>query len=95
MYREGRSIADIARERKLSPQTVEGHLCHFIVLGELAIDDLVSQEKISRIRPLLSPGPASLTPVKEKLGNDISYGEIRMVQAWVNSLHRSSAHENH
>ncbi len=95
MYREGRTIADIARERKLSPQTVEGHLCHFILLGELAIDDLVSEEKISRIRPLLSPGPASLTPVKEKLGNDISYGEIRMVQAWVNSLHKSSAHENH
>ena len=95
MYREGKTIPNIARERKLSPQTVEGHLCHFIGLGELAIDDLVSQEKISRIRPLLSPGPASLTPIKEKLGNDISYGEIRMVQAWVNSLHRSSAHENH
>ncbi len=94
MFREGRSIPDIAKERKLSPQTVEGHLSHFIGLGELEIDDLVSEEKINRIKPLLST-MTTLIPVKEKLGNDVSFGEIRMVQAWMAAQKKSAAHEDH
>lgn len=83
LYQEGKSIDEIAALRMLSRTTIEGHLAHYISLGKLPLSEFVSGEKARRIRALL---PAtSLTEVKEKLGDDISYGEIRMVMAAFNS----------
>lgn len=83
LYQEGKSIDEIATLRMLSRTTIEGHLAHYISLGKLPLSEFVSGEKVRRIRALL---PAtSLTEVKEKLGDDVSYGEIRMVMAAFNS----------
>lgn len=83
LYKEGKSIDEIATLRMLSRTTIEGHLAHYISLGKLPLSEFVSGEKARRIRALL---PAtSLTEVKEKLGDDVSYGEIRMVMAALNS----------
>ena len=83
LYKEGKSIDEIAALRMLSRTTIEGHLTHYISLGKLSLSEFVSGEKVRRIRALL---PATtLTEVKEKLGDDISYGEIRMVMAAFNS----------
>ncbi|MBR3758543.1 MAG: helix-turn-helix domain-containing protein, partial [Bacteroidaceae bacterium] len=83
LYQEGKSIDEIAALRMLSRTTIEGHLAHYISLGKLPLSEFVSGEKARRIRALL---PAtSLTEVKEKLGDDVSYGEIKMVMAAFNS----------
>ncbi len=83
LYQEGKSIDEIATLRMLSRTTIEGHLAHYISLGKLPLSEFVSGEKVRRIRALL---PAtSLTEVKEKLGDDVSYGEIKMVMAAFNS----------
>jgi uncharacterized protein YpbB len=50
MYKNKMSIAEIAKERKLSPTTVEGHLAHFVALGELGLNGLVDPEKVEPIR---------------------------------------------
>lgn len=82
MYKEGRTIAEIATERKLATSTIEGHLCKFIRHGEIDIHDLLSRERYELIKAALQDfdGTAT-TPIKQKLPEDISYGEIKMVMA--------------
>lgn len=82
LYQEGKSIAEIAKQRNLSHQTVEGHLAYYVQNGLIKIDDLVSREKIILIEPILKAHTEeSLTTLKEKLGSNISFGEIRLVLA--------------
>lgn len=78
LYKGGKSIAEIASIRGLSPTTIEGHLAHYIALGELSLDQFVPQEKARRIREVLRHTP-ELSIAKATLGDDVTYGEIRMV----------------
>ena len=83
LYREGLSVADIAKERNLTVQTIEGHLAHYVRLGEISIDELISREKLVIIEPLLSDYTGgSVNSIKEKVGNSIGFGEIRLAIAW-------------
>ncbi|MER3471904.1 MAG: hypothetical protein C4330_11430 [Chitinophagaceae bacterium] len=85
LYNEGKAISDIAKERNLSVQTVEGHLAHYVQTGAIEIDTLISKEKIALIEPeLKNYTGTAITPIKEKLGSSISFGEIKLVQAWLN-----------
>lgn len=82
MYREGKNIAEIAKERNLTVQTIEGHLSKYIQSGELDIAGFVSSEKTALIEAALKDfNGGSITPIKQELGDDISFGEIRMVMA--------------
>lgn len=83
MYREGRSIAEIAKERKLAVSTIENHLTRFIATGEVSLDQFVSLEKVDVIRAaIIKFGDSmALSPIKEYLGEDYSYGEIRAVMS--------------
>ncbi|HVK96747.1 MAG TPA: helix-turn-helix domain-containing protein [Flavisolibacter sp.] len=84
MYCDGKTIAEIATERNLTNQTIEGHLAHYIAIGKVSIHDLVTCEKLLIIQPaLLENTGTSITPVKEKLGSTITFGEIKFVQAWL------------
>jgi ATP-dependent DNA helicase RecQ len=84
LYKNGKSVADIAKERSLTTQTIEGHLSHYVRTGEIEIRKLVSEEKIFLIEPHVKNfGGGSITPIKEKLGNGVSFGEIRLVLAWL------------
>ncbi len=80
LYKEGKSIAEIATIRGLSPTTIEGHLAHYIGLGELSLDQFVPQEKARRISEVLRHTP-ELSIAKAILGDDVTYGEIQMVMA--------------
>ncbi len=80
MFQQGKTIEEIATERNFSPFTIEGHLAHFVALGQLAIDKLVSQEKIKAIENYITENkPEGLTPIKQALGDDYSYSEIKYV----------------
>jgi ATP-dependent DNA helicase RecQ len=83
MFKDGLSISEIAARRELSKQTIETHLVRFIPTGEIKLDDLVHEQKIETIRNALIRFSDSnaLSPVKEFLGDDYSYGEIRAVMA--------------
>jgi Helix-turn-helix domain/HRDC domain len=83
LFRDGLSVDEIARERNLTTQTIEGHLAHFVEQGEINIEELVSREKLLLIEPVIKDFTGgSITPVKEKLGNSISFGEIKLTIAW-------------
>lgn len=84
MYKSGKSIAEIAAFRGLSPITIEGHLTQFIFTGELDVSTFVTADKIQPIKEAIeSYGPETLSPLKEVLGDDFSYAEIKAVIAWM------------
>jgi DNA-binding CsgD family transcriptional regulator len=83
LYKEGRSANEIASLRNFTLQTIEGHLAWYVKKGDIKIDDLVSREKLILIEPLIKNAEVnSITPIKQQLGNDVSFGEIRLVMAW-------------
>ncbi len=83
MFRSGLNIEEIAGVRGLSPNTIETHLIKFIPTGEINVSDIVPEEKIEIIRKAILELNAEqgIAPVKEFLGEDFSYGEIRAVIA--------------
>jgi ATP-dependent DNA helicase RecQ len=82
LFRSGKSIDQIATERDLSTSTVEGHLAYWIEAGDLQLEQVVAPEKIQLIkRVALEMDGARLTPIKNMLGEQVTYGEIRAVLA--------------
>ncbi len=82
LYKEGNSIAGIAKTRNLAISTIEGHLSMFVRSGDINVHELVSKENFLLIEAALKDfDGSSATTVKEKLPPAISYGEIRMVMA--------------
>lgn len=80
LFLQGKGIQEIADARGLVKGTIEGHLAHFVGLGELNINEIVPREKIVLIRQAAEEkGRESLSLIKEHLGDDCSYGEIRLV----------------
>jgi len=87
LYRSGKSIPDIAAERGLSPTTIESHLSYFVQTGEMDVLDMVKEEKIPAIKDAVeSYGHERLGPLKEVLGDNYTYGEIKAVIGWMNRV---------
>jgi len=88
LYKSGKSIAEISKERNLTIGTIEGHLSHFIQMGELEIDKLVTKEKQEQIKhAILQQKTVNAGNLKSVLPANIGFGEIRMV---VSSLNKKS-----
>lgn len=83
MFKQGMTVSEIASERGLAVGTIETHLVRFIPSGEIIVEDLVPLEKIEPIREAIFEFDAAngISPIKEFLGDDFSYGEIRAVVA--------------
>jgi ATP-dependent DNA helicase RecQ len=83
LYRHGLSIEEIAQERACSPSTVVAHLCQLIEADEeVDISSLVGAERQMTIfNALKEVGDSMLRPVKDVLGDEYSFDEIRLVRA--------------
>jgi hypothetical protein len=82
LYKEGKSIAEIAAERKLTIGSIETHLIPFITEGEIDINDIVPVKKQELIVAAVAiHGAQSHTTIIKNLPGDITYGEIKMVLA--------------
>jgi uncharacterized protein YpbB len=82
LFKEGKSIPEIATIRELAASTIESHLASFIKTGEVDVQDLVTENKIAVILETVSAlnlQTSATTPVKEKLGDEYSHSEIRAV----------------
>ncbi len=81
-FEQGLTPAQIATERDLVLATIEGHLAHFVAKGELAVNRLLSPERLQDIEAKLQQLPdKKLSEIKLALGGDYQYGEIRIAQA--------------
>ncbi len=95
LFREGRTIAEIAFERKLTAQTIQDHLAYYVSQGEINITELLSDEKLSTLEPVIREFEGgAITPLKSKLGNDISYADIRLALAWKTFRNAAAAGDN-
>lgn len=80
LFKTGKKIEEIAEERAMATTTIEGHLAHFVSLGELDISLFVADEKVQKISNYFSTAETkSLSLAREALGENFSYTEIRMV----------------
>jgi hypothetical protein len=84
LYKQGKSIADIAKERNLAFTTIEGHLADFIPTGEVEVHELISPSRLETIMAHLKEEKVlpNSGVLKSKLPNDFSYGEIKIAMKY-------------
>ncbi len=81
-WQQKMSIADIATARKLTENTIEGHLAKLIESGKVEITDVLPNDKIEALKEVFKDfDGVSLGPLKEKHGDAFSYGEFRLYRA--------------
>ncbi len=82
LFKSGKSVEEIAQKRSLTGTTIEGHLAHYISSGDIDLFEVIDRLKAQKIIDQFQiMNTTAMTPVKEALGNDYSYGEIRLVMA--------------
>lgn len=87
LFNQGHSIDKIALLRNLSPGTIEGHLAFYVQQGKIAIEQLMDVTHVPTIQKAIENSSGSaLTPIKEILGDEYSFGEIKMVMAHLQFL---------
>jgi hypothetical protein len=87
MFQSGLTIPQIAAQRGMATATIEGHLAHWIARGELEIGRLVTDARRQAIEPTIARMRGhSLKKMKEALGGDCSYADIRLVLAHLEHL---------
>ncbi|MCE3280542.1 MAG: helicase [Bacteroidetes bacterium] len=83
LYKLGKSVEEIAKERGMANTTIEGHLAHYAGLGLLDVKLFVTEEKMKNIITVSKSLDTPLFgPIKQSLGDDYSYSEIRFAMAY-------------
>lgn len=85
LWLEKNTIADIARIRKLTVQTVETHFVKLIQAKKVDISDVLPYDKILALREAFEfYQEESLNPLKEKYGDEFTWDELKMFKASIN-----------
>ena len=83
LWNKGMSIEKIAEARELGAGTIVGHICFLIEKGlGVNIDKLVKPERQKKIMAAVKAvGADKLTPIREALGEEYSWDEIKLTLA--------------
>ena len=82
LFKEGKTVAEIAEKRGFAISTIEGHLARGVQLGELEIKDIMEEKELQEIATFFDNKPVSgLKEIFEATNKKYSYGKLRMVQA--------------
>jgi hypothetical protein len=82
LFRNNVPIEEIANQRQLSLGTIYGHLAKLIQEEKIALQEVMSEDRITTLKSKIGEdihGTAS--DIKTKLGDEISYEEIRIFKA--------------
>ena len=80
LFKKGKTIPEIAKERNLAISTIEGHLAHFVGTGELQLDQVVDPKKSKVILEYIEKHQVQgMGEIRTGLGSNFSYSEIRFV----------------
>ena len=84
LYQQGLSVEEIAKERELAVRTIIEHYTELIELNQpIEIDKLVIPVRQEIIfKAIEKVGDTSLKILRENLGENYSYDEIKLVRAW-------------
>ena len=84
LAKAGFSLDQIAAERSMAKSTIEGHFARGIAEGALDIDGLIPGEERATLADWMRENPdKGLNDARANFGDRFSYGQLRMVQAWV------------
>ncbi len=88
LLQEGLAPEEIAKERNLSMTTIESHLASYVASGELDVRKLVAEDRLERIMAAITASrqTAAIKPVRDLLGDDYGYGEIRYVMEYYKTV---------
>ena len=80
LFKSGLTVKEIAKERSLTPATIESHLASFIPSGDVDILELIDIKRYKKIINAIEDTKfKSLTELKEKVDKSFSFIELRMV----------------
>ncbi len=80
MYKEGKDIQAIAKERSLAASTIEGHLTEFIRTGDVNIHAFADATTVKIIAACLDANPEKKhSEVRTMLNNAYSFAQIKAV----------------
>ncbi|MBP9602112.1 MAG: helix-turn-helix domain-containing protein, partial [Lutibacter sp.] len=85
MFKSGKSIFEIAKERSFVQTTILNHLTAFIPTGEIKVTDLMSVENYNELKELIPKKTfENLSDLKNQLDDKFSYGELRLILEEIN-----------
>ncbi len=82
LYKAGKTIGEIAIDRGMAITTIENHIAHYVSLGMIPVTQFVPKEKFDKIiESAKKHGIEFTNPIKQELGDDYTYSEIRFALA--------------
>jgi ATP-dependent DNA helicase RecQ len=82
LFQSGHSIEEIAVIRKKGISTIEEHLAHYVFNGEIPVRKVLNAGQLALILPIIeAKGHTMLRPIKDALGDAVTYAEIRFAIA--------------
>lgn len=86
LFSQGKTISQIASERKLTSATVMGHLAEYVAKGEIDPCKIMKKDDIERIKMFILENPnATDKSIFEGVKGGCTYGEIKIVRAIMES----------
>ncbi len=80
LYGQGKTLEEIASIREMAVSTIEGHLAHYVSTGVLEISKFTTKEKLEKVLETIATlGTLQLNPIREALGEDYAYSELRYI----------------
>lgn len=82
LYKEGKTIEEIAKERGLVNSTIESHLAHYVHLGEIEVHKFLSEDQLKEILSTVDEfDTVHLGELRNALEKKFSYSQLRMAIA--------------
>jgi DNA-binding CsgD family transcriptional regulator len=84
LWKEGKTIEEIAAIRLFTTSTIEGHFEKLIAEEKVDIGEVMEKATFDKIMAAMDsvPNAEGTKPVKEILGDKISFGQIKMVMGY-------------
>jgi tetratricopeptide repeat protein len=81
LFKAGKSIDEIAKERGFTRDTILRHLFPYIQQGDIQLNELIEEKKINLIKRIIKAvgKEEGMKPIKELCPSDITYDDINLV----------------
>jgi hypothetical protein len=84
LFREGKTIEEIAKLRELVPSTITTHLTHWVQAGDLPLSSVIDQKLVDSILPYMKEHPElSLNDYHKHFKGLYDYGVLKLVRTGI------------
>lgn len=85
LYKQGKTIGEIASERNLKEDTIFGHLAYYALRGDIPMETVLPAKHNEAIRRIIGKVGTDngMKPIKALCPPDVTYAEIRLVMSLI------------